>query len=84
METIRNLFKKDLGVKAYLPWDLAPCTLQKVSFQNSNDLLDGIEEMLRKTDSYFHEEFIHIRKSGLIDVEERKIRRRGCLFYLTL
>ncbi|EEL05754.1 Oligoendopeptidase, M3 [Bacillus cereus BDRD-ST196] len=72
-----NLFKKDLGVKAYLPWDLAPCTLQKVSFQNSNDLLDGIEEMLRKTDSYFHEEFIHIRKSGLIDVEERENKAPG-------
>ncbi|MGR3778684.1 M3 family oligoendopeptidase [Bacillus paramycoides] len=72
-----NLFKRDLGVKAYRPWDLASCTLRKVSFQNSNDLLDGVEEMLRKTDSYFHEEFIHIRKSGLIDVEERENKAPG-------
>ena len=33
--------------------------------------------MFRKTDLYFYEEFIHIRKAGLIDVEERENKAPG-------
>ncbi|MBS9806265.1 M3 family oligoendopeptidase [Bacillus cereus] len=72
-----SLFKKNLDVKMYRPWDLAPCNLQKAPFQNAIDLLDGIEEMLRATDSCFHEEFTYIRKAGLIDVQERKNKAPG-------
>ncbi|MFC9448181.1 M3 family oligoendopeptidase [Bacillus cereus] len=72
-----SLFKKNLDVKTYRPWDLAPCNLQKAPFQNAIDLLDGIEEMLRATDSCFHEEFTYIRKAGLIDVQERKNKAPG-------
>ncbi|PFQ44400.1 peptidase M3 [Bacillus cereus] len=72
-----SLFKKNLDVKTYRPWDLAPCNLQKASFQNAIDLLDGVEEMLRVTDSCFHKEFTHIRKAGLIDVQERKNKAPG-------
>ncbi|MEW4152158.1 M3 family oligoendopeptidase [Bacillus thuringiensis] len=72
-----SLFKKNLDVKTYRPWDLAPCNLQKSSFENYIDLLDGVEEMFRKTDSCFHEEFTHLREAGLIDVQERKNKASG-------
>ncbi|WP_002147342.1 M3 family oligoendopeptidase [Bacillus cereus] len=74
-------FKKNLGVKTYRPWDLAPCNLQKIPFGNYIDLLDGIEEMLRKTDLYFHEEFTHLREAGLIDVEERENKAQGAVCF---
>ncbi|OAK04906.1 M3 family metallopeptidase [Bacillus wiedmannii] len=62
-----SLSKKNLGVKTYRPWDLTPCNLLKVPFQNTVDLLYGVEEVFRKTDLYFYEKFIHIRKAGLED-----------------
>ncbi|PGK42339.1 peptidase M3 [Bacillus anthracis] len=76
-EQLGILFKKNLGVKAYRPWDLAPCSLPKVPFQNSIDLLNGVEEMFRTTDLYFYEKFIHLRKAGLIGVEERENKAPG-------
>ncbi|MCU5370746.1 MULTISPECIES: M3 family oligoendopeptidase [Bacillus cereus group] len=72
-----NLFKKNLGVKSYRPWDLTPCNLPKAPFQNAIDLLDGVEEMFRTTDLYFYEKFIHIRKAELIDIEERGNKAPG-------
>ncbi|MCU5557754.1 M3 family oligoendopeptidase [Bacillus pacificus] len=72
-----SISKKNLGVKTYRPWDLTPCNILKAPFQNAIDLLDGLEEMFRKTDLYFYEEFIHIRKAGLIDVEERENKAPG-------
>ncbi|HDR8183918.1 TPA: M3 family oligoendopeptidase [Bacillus thuringiensis] len=72
-----SLSKKNLGVKRYRPWDLTPCNLPKAPFQNVIDLLDGVEEMFRKTDLYFYEKFIHIRKAGFIDVEERENKAPG-------
>ncbi|PFR89573.1 peptidase M3 [Bacillus cereus] len=72
-----SLSKKNLGVKRYRPWDLSPCHLPKVPFQNAIDLLDGVEEMFRTTDLYFYEKFIYIRKAELIDVEERGNKAPG-------
>ncbi|MGG2933710.1 M3 family oligoendopeptidase [Bacillus pacificus] len=72
-----SISKKNLGVKTYRPWNLTPCNIPKAPFQNAIDLLDGAEEMFRKTDLYFYEEFIHIRKAGLIDVEERENKAPG-------
>ncbi|WP_242296489.1 MULTISPECIES: M3 family oligoendopeptidase [unclassified Bacillus cereus group] len=72
-----NLFKKNLGVKSYRPWDLTPCNLPKAPFQNAIDLLDGVEEMFRTTDLYFYEKFIHVRKAELIDIEERGNKAPG-------
>ncbi|MFE9078183.1 M3 family oligoendopeptidase [Bacillus mobilis] len=72
-----SLSKKDLGVKTYHPWDLTPCNLPKSPFQNTVDLLDGVEEMFRTTDLYFYEKFLHIRKAGFIDVEERENKAPG-------
>ncbi|MDW3036518.1 MULTISPECIES: M3 family oligoendopeptidase [Bacillus cereus group] len=72
-----SISKKNLGVKTYRPWDLTPCNILKAPFQNAIDLLDGVEEIFRKTDLYFYEEFIHIRKAGLIDVEERENKAPG-------
>ncbi|MEC3541517.1 peptidase M3, partial [Bacillus thuringiensis] len=48
-----SFLKKNLDVKTYRPWDLAPCNLQKYPLENYIDLLDGIEEKLRKTHSCF-------------------------------
>ncbi|MGG1152824.1 M3 family oligoendopeptidase [Bacillus wiedmannii] len=76
-EQLGSLSKKNFGVKKYRPWDLTPCNLPKALFQNVVDLLDRVEEMFRKTDLYFHEKFIHIRKEGFIDVEERENKAPG-------
>ncbi|MCU5107248.1 M3 family oligoendopeptidase [Bacillus cereus] len=72
-----SISKKNLGVKTYRPWDLSPCNLPKVPFQNVIDLLNGVEEIFRKTDLYFYEKFIHIRKAGFIDVEGRNNKAPG-------
>ncbi|AOM11473.1 MULTISPECIES: M3 family oligoendopeptidase [Bacillus cereus group] len=72
-----SISKKNLGVKTYRPWDLSPCHLPKVPFQNAIDLLDGVEEMFRTTDLYFYEKFIYIGKAELIDVEERRNKAPG-------
>ncbi|PHF18868.1 peptidase M3 [Bacillus wiedmannii] len=74
---IGSLSKKNHGFKTYRPWDLTPCNLPKAPFQNAIDLLNGVEEIFRKTDLYFYEKFIHIRKTGLIDVEERENKAPG-------
>ncbi|MGG5737128.1 MULTISPECIES: M3 family oligoendopeptidase [Bacillus cereus group] len=76
-EQLGSFSKKTLGVKTYRPWDLTPCNLPKTPFQNAIELLNGVEEMFQKTDLYFYEEFTHIRKAGLIDVEERKNKAPG-------
>lgn len=76
-EQLGILSKNNLGVKKYRPWDLTPCKLPKAPFQNAIDLLNGVEEIFRTTDLYFYEKFIHIRKTGLIDVEERENKAPG-------
>ncbi|CAM4055855.1 M3 family oligoendopeptidase [Bacillus sp. FH] len=76
-----SISKKNLGVKTYRPWDLSPCNLPKVPFQNVIDLLNGVEEIFRKTDLYFYEKFIHIRKAGCIDVEERENKAPGAICF---
>ncbi|PHE96209.1 peptidase M3 [Bacillus wiedmannii] len=76
-EQLGILSKNNLVVKKYCPWDLTPCKLPKAPFQNAIDLLNGVEEIFRKTDLYFYEKFIHIRKTGLIDVEERENKAPG-------
>ncbi len=45
------------------------------------DLLNGVEEIFRKTDLYFYEKFIHIRKAGCIDVEERENKAPGAICF---
>ncbi|HDR7870053.1 MULTISPECIES: M3 family oligoendopeptidase [Bacillus] len=76
-EQLGSLSKKNLGVKKYRPWDLTPSNLPKTPFQNAIDLLNGVEEIFRKTDLYFYEKFIYIRKAGFIDVEERENKAPG-------
>ncbi|HHL3303159.1 TPA: M3 family oligoendopeptidase [Bacillus cereus] len=75
------IFKKNLGLKASRPWDLAPCSLPKVPFQNSIDLLNGVEEIFQMTDLYFYEKFVHLRKAGCIDVEERENKAPGAICF---
>ncbi|MFJ8526694.1 M3 family oligoendopeptidase [Bacillus sp. NPDC094106] len=74
---VAKLFKTELDIEKYCPWDISPCTLQTSPFNNFVDLLDGVENMLGKTDSYFEERFQHIRGQELIDVEERKNKAPG-------
>lgn len=76
-EQLGSLSKKNLGVKTYRPWDLTPCYLLKAPFQNTIDLLNGVEEMFQATDLYFYEQFVHIRKAGFIDVEECENKAPG-------
>jgi M3 family oligoendopeptidase len=78
---LAKLFKTELGIEKYRPWDLGPCTLQESPFNNFIDLLDGVEKMLGKTDPYFQERFQYIRKQGLIDVEVRKNKAPGAVCF---
>ena len=76
-----SLSKENLGVKTYRPWDITSFNLPKAPFQNVSDLLNGVEEMFRKTDLYFYEKFIHVRKAGFIDVEERENKAPGAVCF---
>ncbi|COF46961.1 MULTISPECIES: M3 family oligoendopeptidase [Bacillus] len=76
-----SISKQNLGVKTYRPWDLSSCNLPKIPFQNVIDVLNGVEEIFRKTDLYFYEKFIHIRKAGCIDVEERENKAPGAICF---
>jgi M3 family oligoendopeptidase len=75
------LFKKELCIDMYRPWDFGPCTLQQTPFSDFADLLDGVEEMLSKTDPHFKEIFQYIRTQGLIDVEARKNKGAGAICF---
>jgi oligoendopeptidase F len=41
------------------------------------ELMDGVQEMLGKTDPYFEERFKHMREYGLLDLESRQGKSPG-------
>jgi oligoendopeptidase F len=41
------------------------------------ELMDGVQEMLSKTDPYFEERFKHMRENGLLDLESRQGKSPG-------
>lgn len=70
-DRLAKVFQTELGVVSYRPWDIGPCTLQGAPFSNVTELMDGVEQMLGKTDPYFQERFRFMRENGLLDVDGR-------------
>lgn len=74
---LADVFKKQLGVENYRPWDTSPCTLQGAPFSTVTELMDGVEEMLSKTDTFFGDRFKFMRNNGLLDLEGRQGKQPG-------
>ncbi|WAH42739.1 M3 family oligoendopeptidase [Alicyclobacillus fastidiosus] len=66
-----------LGVDAYRPWDVTPCTLSGAPFETVDQLMDGVEKMLYATDTYFGDKFKHMRERGLLDLDSRSGKAPG-------
>lgn len=75
--SLARLLQTELDIDTYRPWDIGPCALQSVPFCTFTELMDGVEQMLEKTDAYFQEKFRFMRENGLLDVEERKGKSPG-------
>jgi M3 family oligoendopeptidase len=64
-------------VDTYRPWDSGAKTLRGAPFSTVTELMDGVQEMLGKTDPYFEERFKHMRENGLLDLESRQGKSPG-------
>lgn len=76
-KSLARIFQVELVIDSYRPWDMGPCTLQGEPFCTVTELMDGIEKMLEKTDSYFLERFQFMRMNGLLDLESRDGKSPG-------
>jgi oligoendopeptidase F len=74
---LSNVFQSELGVDTYRPWDSGAKTLRGAPFSTVTELMDGVQEMLGKTDPYFEEQFKHMRENGLLDLESRQGKSPG-------
>ncbi|CAM3685853.1 M3 family oligoendopeptidase [Alicyclobacillus pomorum] len=69
--------RKTLGVDVYRPWDQTSCTIPAAPFQEVDELMAGVETILRKTDEEFGDIFAQMRDNGLLDLEGRKGKAPG-------
>ncbi|MDW0115324.1 M3 family oligoendopeptidase [Sporosarcina thermotolerans] len=69
---LADVFKNKLGVDTYRPWDNTAKLLKKPPYSEVSTLMDGVSEILGKTDPYFGERFNYMRGHGLLDLEVRK------------
>jgi oligoendopeptidase F len=76
-ERLAKVFQTELGASSYRPWDIGLCTLQGAPFGTVTELMDGVEQMLGKTDPYFQERFRFMRENGLLDLECRQGKMPG-------
>jgi oligoendopeptidase F len=74
---LADVFKSKLGVDTYRPWDNTAKLLKNPPYSEVSTLLDGVSEMLGKTDPYFGERFDYMREHGLLDLGDRKGKGRG-------
>lgn len=74
---LAEVFKNKLGVDQYRPWDNTAKLMKKPPYSKVSALMDGVHEMLQKTDPYFAERFDYMRKNGLLDLGERKGKSPG-------
>jgi oligoendopeptidase F len=74
---LAKVFQTELGVDSYRPWDIGLCTMQGAPFSTVTELMDGVEQMLGKTDPYFQERFRFMRENGLLDLEGRQGKMTG-------
>lgn len=71
------VFKSKLGVDAYRPWDNTAKLMKKPPYSEVSALMDGVSEMLGKTDPYFADRFDYMREHGLLDLGDRKGKSPG-------
>jgi oligoendopeptidase F len=74
---LADVFKAKLGVDTYRPWDNTAKLLKNPPYSEVSTLLDGVSEMLGKTDPYFGERFDYMREHGLLDLGDRKGKGPG-------
>lgn len=74
---LAEVFKSKLGVDTYRPWDNTAKLMKNPPYTEVSDLMDGVSEMLGKTDPYFAERFDYMRENGLLDLGDRKGKSPG-------
>ncbi|MEW9107838.1 MAG: M3 family oligoendopeptidase [Cytobacillus gottheilii] len=74
---LAEVFKSKLGVDTYRPWDNNAKLMKNAPYTDVADLMDGVSEMLGKTDAYFAERFNYMRENGLLDLGDRKGKSPG-------
>jgi oligoendopeptidase F len=74
---LAEVFKSELGVNTYRPWDNTAKLMKKQPYTEVSTLMDGVSEMLGKTDSYFADRFDYMRENGLLDLGDRKGKGQG-------
>ena len=74
---LAEVFKAKLGVDTYRPWDNTAKLMKKQPYTEVSALMDGVSEMLSKTDSYFADRFEYMRNNGLLDLGDRKGKGQG-------
>lgn len=74
---LAEVFKAKLGVDTYRPWDTSAKLMKKAPYTEVEELMDGVSEMLGKTDPYFKDRFDYMRENGLLDLGDRKGKSPG-------
>ncbi len=74
---LAKVFQNELGVEVYRPWDSSAKLLKNSPFKEVSELMDGVSEMLGKTDPDFRKYFDDMRENGLLDLEGRKGKSPG-------
>lgn len=74
---LADLYRSELGLDAYRPWDSDMKMLKGAPFSTVTELMDGVQAMFAKTDPYFEERFKFMRENGLLDLENRQGKRSG-------
>ncbi|MFJ8065330.1 M3 family oligoendopeptidase [Psychrobacillus sp. NPDC096426] len=74
---LAEVFKSKLGVDTYRPWDNTAKLLKNPPYSEVSTLMDGVSEMLGKTDPYFADRFDYMREHGLLDLGDRKGKSPG-------
>ena len=74
---LASVFKSKLGVDTYRPWDNTAKLLKNPPYTETSTLVDGVAEMLGKTDPYFADRIEYMRTNGLLDLGDRKGKSPG-------
>lgn len=74
---LADVFRSELRVDTYRPWDSTAKMLHVIPFTTVTELMDGVQEMFEKTDPYFEERFTFMRENGLLDLESRQGKQTG-------
>jgi oligoendopeptidase F len=74
---LADVFKSKLGVDTYRPWDNSAKLMKNPPYTEVSALMDGVSEMLGKTDPYFADRFDYMREHGLLDLGDRKGKSPG-------